>query len=146
MVLVWVVLAGAGAANAGRTVNALTYDFGLPVQPAYEANTAIAEAYGGGGLDDPLVLTAEAPAGAAFTSGDGLEAFDRAATQVARAAPGTRVVPAGDDPDVLVSTDGRRAVAVLYPRVVPGADPYAAALPRIERAVEGPPFWAARWR
>ena len=135
VVLLWVVLAGTGAANAGRTVDALTYDFGLPGQPAYEANTAIQETYGGGGLDDPLVLTAEAPTGAGFSSDDGLAAFDRAALEVARAAPGTRLVLAGADPDVLVSDDGRRAVAVLYPRVVPGPDPYAAALPRIEQAV-----------
>ena len=36
VVLLWVVLAGTGAANAGRTVDALTYDFGLPGEPAYE--------------------------------------------------------------------------------------------------------------
>ncbi len=135
VVLVWLLLAGAGAATAGRTVDGLSYSFGLPGQPAYEANTDIVEAYGGGGLDDPFVLTAAAPAGTDLSSGRGLAAFDEATRQVARASPGTRVVLASDDPDVLVSADGGRAVAVVYPAVVPGGDPYVAALPRLQRAV-----------
>lgn len=134
VVLFWLALAGSGAVTAGRTVDGLSYDFGLPGQPAFEANSAIQQRYGSGGLDDPFVLTAAAPDGGDLRSGRRLAAFDAAARQVARAAPGTRVVVAGADPDVLVSPDGGRAVAVLYPRVVPGPDPYAAALPRLQRA------------
>ncbi len=137
VVLVWVLLAGAGAATAGRTVGALSYDFGLPGQPAYEANTAIQRTYGGGGLVEPLVLSASvegAGDGADLGSRDGLAAFGRAARSVADAAPGTRLIAPGTAPDVLVAPDGSRAVALLYPRVVPGGDPYAAALPRLERA------------
>jgi RND superfamily putative drug exporter len=137
VVLVWLVLAGSGAATAGRTVDGLSYSFGLPGQPAYEANTDIVEAYGGGGLDDPLVLTVAARDGVDLRAGRGLDAFDEATRQVARASPRTRVVLASDDPDVLVSADGGRAVSVLYPAVVPGGDPYVAALPRLQRAVAG---------
>lgn len=135
VVLVWLVLAGAGAATAGQTVEGLSYSFGLPGKPAYEANTDIVKAYGGGGLDDPLVLTAAAPEGVDLRSGRGLDAFDAATREVAQAAPRTRVVLASDDPDVLVSADGGRAVAVLYPAVVPGGDPYVVALPRLQGAV-----------
>jgi RND superfamily putative drug exporter len=135
VVLFWLVVAGAGAATAGRTVDGLSYEFGLPGQPAYEANTDIVRTYGGGGLDDPLVLTAAAPDGVDLRSGRGLDAFDEAVRRVAEAAPRTRVVLASDDPDVLVSPDGSRAVAVLYPAVVPGGDPYVAALPGLQRAV-----------
>lgn len=133
VVLLWVVVAGSGAATASRTVGNLSYDFGLPGQPAYEANLAIQRTYGGGGLDDPLVLSVGTSRGD-LRSGSGLAAFDRAARRVAQAAPGTRLVTAGDDPRVLVSRDGRRAVALLYPRVVPGAAPYGAATPALVRA------------
>ncbi|MFY0408428.1 MMPL family transporter [Solicola sp. PLA-1-18] len=135
VVLVWLVIAGAGAATTTRTVDALSYDFGLPGQPAYEANTDIQRQFGGGGLVDPVVLTVRAPAGTDLSSGEGAAAFAQVAEQVAASAPGTRVVVPGDgEARALVSPDGRRAVALLYPRVVGGPDPYARALPAIERA------------
>ncbi|MDO9378369.1 MAG: MMPL family transporter [Nocardioidaceae bacterium] len=135
VVVVWLLVAVAGAATATRTVDALSYDFGLPGQPAYEANVDIQRELGGGGLVDPVVLTVRAPAGTDLASGDGATAFAETARQVAASAPGTRVVLPGDGgASALVSPDGRRAVAILYPRVVPGPDPYAAALPAIERA------------
>ncbi|MEP7090579.1 MAG: hypothetical protein ABI776_10780, partial [Nocardioidaceae bacterium] len=92
VVLLWVVVAGSGAATAGRTVDGLSYSFGLPGQPAYETNIAIQQKYGGGGIEDPLVLTAQAPQGTTLGSGGGRAVFDAAARRVAAAAPGTRVV------------------------------------------------------
>lgn len=137
VVLFWVVVAGAGAATAGKTVDSLSYEFGLPGEPAYEANVQIQRQFGGGGLLDPLLLTAQAPPDTDFRSAAGQQAFTTAAEQIAAAAPGTRVATAQNTTGGrLVSPDGQRAVAVLYPRIVPGPDPYAAALPAIQRASE----------
>lgn len=133
--LVWLAVAVAGVATAGRTVDALSYDFGLPGQPAYETNTQIQQIYGGGGVNDPLVLTSTAADGSLGTP-DEQRSFSSAAEQIAASAPGARVVtPANSDPTSLVSADGTQAVALLYPRVVPGPEPYVGALPAIEDAV-----------
>jgi RND superfamily putative drug exporter len=121
VVLLWLLVAGAGAVTAPTTVDRLSYEFGLPGQPAYETNTEIRDLFGSGGLDDPLVLTAE-------VDGDP-DAFADAARTVAGTVDGTRVVV----PQV---GDGSRAVALLYPPVVPGPEPYAKALPIIERAAD----------
>src|SRR3954454_4474734 len=122
--LFWVAIAAAGAATAPTTVDRLGYDFALPGQPAYETNQHIAQTYGSGGSDDPLVLVA---------SGDGArERVVRVAAQVAGAVDGSRVVTPDDDGAL---DAGGSAVAVVYPPVVAGPDPYAAALPAIDRVV-----------
>ncbi|MGH8967133.1 MAG: hypothetical protein ACRDXB_17645 [Actinomycetes bacterium] len=77
----WLLIAVAGAATTSRTVDALSYEFGLPGQPAYETNTDIQRTFGGGGINDPLVLYA--PAG-----GDDVAGLGRAAERIAEAAPG----------------------------------------------------------
>lgn len=124
--LAWVAVAVGGALTAPSTVDRLTYEFALPGQPAYETNQLIAQRYGGGGSDDPLLLVAH---------GDGAtRSVERAARQVAGAVPETRVVTPADD-DALAS-DGS-AVAVVYPPVTPGPEPYAEAQPRIEQALAG---------
>ncbi len=146
VVLLWLVIAGAGAANAGRTVNALSYDFGLPGEPGHEANVSIQSGFGGGGLVDPLVLTVQAPAGGDLRTPESARAFGQVAEKVAAAAPGTRLVsPANTTGGALTAPDGSRAAALLYPRIVPGPEPYAEALPAItaaaaQTAVEGRPL------
>lgn len=135
VVVVWLAVAVAGAVTAPSTVSALSYDFALPGQPAYEANQQITRDFGGGGAVDPLVLTAHGEPGE-FSEADAQRSFSRSAEQVAGSAPDTRVVTPQNSPgDVLVSDDGSQAVALMYPRVVEGPEPYAAALPAIERSV-----------
>jgi RND superfamily putative drug exporter len=139
VVLLWLVVAGTGAATAVSTVNALSYDFGLPGEPGHEANVRIQSTFGGGGLVDPLVLTLQAPAGADLRSPQDSQEFRRAVQQVAAAAPGTRIVTAADTAgtagDALTARDGQLATALLYPRIVPGPEPYLNALPAIQAAV-----------
>jgi RND superfamily putative drug exporter len=135
VVLLWLVIAGAGAGNAGRTVDALSYDFGLPGEPGHEANVSIQSGFGGGGLVDPLVLTVQAPAGGDLRTPESARAFAQAAEKVAAAAPGTRLVsPANTTGGGLTAPDGSRAVALLYPRIAPGPEPYVEALPAITAA------------
>lgn len=124
--LFWVVVAAAGAVTAPTTVDRLGYEFALPGQPAYEANQRILARYGGGGIDDPLLLVAR---------GDGAERqVIRAAGRVVQQVDRARVVTPEDDGALAA---GDSAVAIVYPPVVPGDDPYAAALPAIEKAVSG---------
>ncbi len=127
VVLFWLAVAVAGALNAPRTTDRLSYEFALPGQPAYEVNTAIVEELGTGGSDDPLVLVAR---------GDGAEA---AVTDLARAAERQvdgllAVTPQDDGAESLAS--GSSAVAVLYPPVTPGPEPYAASMPQLEQLLE----------
>jgi len=135
VVVVWVVLAVTGGVTAPKTVDSLSYDFGLPGQPAYEANQQILGDYGSGGQVDPLILTVRLPAGSTVEDSGTGEDFEAAVEQIAQATPGARLAtPQTTEAKALVSADKRTLVAVLYPRVVPGADPYVAALPAVEAA------------
>jgi RND superfamily putative drug exporter len=126
--LSWLVVAVVGGLTASRTVDRLTYDFALPGQPAYEVNEAIADRFGGGGSDDPLLLVVRGT--------DAAESAERLAADVRRAVPGTRTVSTADPgAEELTGTDGALSVAVVYPPAVPGPEPYAAAQPTIESVV-----------
>ena len=127
--LLWLVVAIAGALAAPRAVDRLGYDFALPGQPAYEANEQIAERFGGGGVDDPLLLVVQGE--------DARTTADDVARQAAEAVPGTRVVTAASPGAGMLAPEGsEHAVVVLYPPVSPGPESYAASLPRLERVVE----------
>ena len=135
VVVVWVALAVTGGVTAPKTVDSLSYDFGLPGQPAYEANQQILGDYVSGGQVDPLILTVRLPAGSTVDDSGTGEDFEAAVAQIAEVVPGARLAtPQTTGAHALVSADKRTLVAVLYPRVVPGADPYVAALPAVEAA------------
>jgi len=135
ILVVWVALAVAGGVTAPKTVDSLSYDFGLPGQPAYEANQQILADYGTGGQVDPLILTVRLPAGTTTADAGTGEDFEAAVEQIAQATPGALLAtPQTTGAEALVSTDKQTLVALLYPKVVPGADPYVAALPAVEAA------------
>src|SRR6188474_229524 len=124
--LAWLLVAVAGAWAAPRAVDRLSYDFALPGQPAYEANVEIAERFGGGGVDDPLLLVAQGE--------DARAAVGDVAAQAKEAVPGTRVVtPDPPGAEVLAPEADAVAVAVLYPPVTAGPESYAGALPQLEQ-------------
>ena len=125
VVLVWLAVALAGGATATTTVDRLGYEFALPGQPAYEANQEILERFGSGGADDPLLFVAR---------GDGAEETVAGLAEAAlQQVPGSRVATAADPgAQALVADDGGLAVAVVYPPVAPGPEPYAASEPRLE--------------
>ncbi len=129
VVLLWLLVAGAGGATTSTTVDRLSFEFALPGQPAYEANEEIQQRFGGGGLEDPLLLVVRGDGAA-----DTVEALAPQAEAVAR---GTRVVTSADPgAEVLTSEDGTVSVAVLYPPVTPGPEPYAASQPALDRLVD----------
>jgi putative drug exporter of the RND superfamily len=135
VLFLWVVLAGLGGALASRTVDALSYDFALPGQPAYEANQDIVARFGSGGVNDPLILTVTLPAGTSAT--DPRTQLQLAATfdRITAAVPGARVAsyPSTKDPAFLADS-GRTTFALVYPPPTPGPEPYVAALPVLQAA------------
>ena len=134
VVLGWLAVAVAGAVLAPRTVAALSYEFALPGQPAYEANQQIVRATGGGGAVDPLVLLA-VPSVGSLAEPALAEEFEAQIAEVAAAVPGTRwVSPKTGGGPALLAGDGRTGVALLYPPVAPGGDPYVTALPAVQAA------------
>jgi putative drug exporter of the RND superfamily len=131
VIAAWVVVAAVGGALAPTAINRLSYDFGLPGQPAYEANRDIRERFGNGGQADPLVVTVTVPEGRTLDDpavrGELGAAFGRLNQ------PGWRVVSPLDTGfgEPLVSGDRRTAVALVYPNVTPGPVTYAEAEPRL---------------
>jgi RND superfamily putative drug exporter len=87
----WLVLAVAGGLAAPHATSALSYDFGLPGQPGYVANQAIAAQFHGTGGENAPVLMA--------VTGHGRAVPRSAARQVgalaAAAAPGARIATWG---------------------------------------------------
>ncbi|MGH3913512.1 MAG: MMPL family transporter [Pseudonocardiaceae bacterium] len=136
VVLFWVGLAGLGGALASRTVDALSYEFALPGQPAYEANQDIVERFGSGGVNDPLLLTLTLPEGASVTEQATQDQLTAALNQVTSVVPGARIAsyPSTQNPAFL-SADQRTTFALVYPPPTPGPEPYAAARPALEAAV-----------
>ncbi len=126
--LAWVAIAVAGGATAPTTVDRLSYEFALPGEAAYETNQQIIETYGGGGLTDPLLLVVD--------GGDAPEQAGAVADAAREAVPGSRTVAPGDTGAEVLAVDQEAAVVVVYPPVVAGPDPYAAAAPALEQVAE----------
>lgn len=124
----WLVVAVAGGVTAPTAADRLSLEFALPGQAAYEANQQIVEQYGGGGLNDPLLLVVEG-AGAA-------DRADDLAGAARQAVPGTRTVAPGDEGAGVLAVDDDAAVVVVYPPVAVGPDSYVAATPRLEAVAE----------
>lgn len=126
--LAWLAVAVAGVATAPTTLDRLSFDFALPGQPAYETNQRIVEQFGGGGLNEPLLLVVE---------GDGAAARAGAVADAAReAVPGTRTVAPGDSGADILAVADDAAVVVAYPPAVPGPDPYAASSPALQQVAQ----------
>ncbi|MBE1485871.1 MMPL family transporter [Plantactinospora soyae] len=138
VVLFWLVLTALGGALAGRTVDALGFEFALPGQPGYEANREILQRYGTGGPYDPLVLTVTVPPDRSLREPQVQQEFSAVVERVRGALPGARVLayPGTDDP-ALLADGGRTTLALIYPRPVPGPEPYAQALPVLESVAGG---------
>lgn len=126
VVALWVDVASAGVFAAPKATAALSYDFGLPGQPGYETNRQIVAEFGSGGDNAPVLLVI----------GDGRSTVDpadagRVATAVRDATPGARVISFAEQA-ALLARDGRTGMIMVYPRVDPGPDAYATALPALE--------------
>ncbi|MFJ4900813.1 MMPL family transporter [Streptomyces sp. NPDC088727] len=124
---VWLLLAVVGGYAAPKATAALSFEFGLPDQPGYEANEQLVEHFGSGGSNAPVLLVV----------GDGDARVQRSAAaplvaDVRRTVPGARVASFGDE-SALLSRDERTGIILVYPRPLPGQDPYARALPALTK-------------
>lgn len=126
--LTWLVVAVAGAATASTTVDRFSFAFDLPGQPAYEANQRIVEQFGGGGLNEPLLLVV---AGA-----QSAQRADAVADAAREAVPGTRTVTSSDAGADVLAPGQDTAVVIAYPPITPGPDPYAGAVPPLTQVAE----------
>jgi len=135
----WVLLAVVGGLTAARSGSRLSFTFDLPGQPAYQTNTAIAHTFGSGGNEPPLVAVVRLPQGVTVQSPGVREQLTRAFGKAAAALPGARTaswVSTGDR--AFVSADGRTTFELIYPVAsITSANPYATALPRLDKALAG---------
>jgi putative drug exporter of the RND superfamily len=135
-----VLLAIAGGLAAAQSGHRLSFAFDLPGQPAYETNTAIVQEFGSGGNNPPLVVVVRLPPGTTVNSAGIRSRLASVFGKAQAALPGARAASWTSTGDrAFVSADGRTTFQLLYP--VPGfaagSDPYAAALPRLARALAG---------
>jgi len=134
VVLLWILLAGAGFATVGLTSSRLSATFDLPGQPAFVANQHISALFHSGGDTEPLVAVVTLPAGRSVeAASDSLSLLD---AKIRSATPVERLVSfASSRSRSLVSADGRTTFVMIYPRVDRGPDPYDRALPALQQAL-----------
>ncbi len=132
IVAAWITIAVAGGVLAPKTIDSLSYDFGLPGQPGYETNQQIQETFGNGGATDPLVLVVSLPPGVTVDQPAVREQYAEVLQRVQQ--PGWRTVSGLTEPS-LTSADRRTTVALVYPPITPGPSAYAAALPQLTQSV-----------
>ena len=127
----WVLLAVAGGLAAARSGSRLSFAFDLPGQPAYETNTAIAQTFGSGGSEPPLVTVVRLPRGVTVQSPRVRGQLEKMSGKAAAALPGARTaswVSTGDR--AFVSADGRTTFGLIYPVAsFISSNPYASAAP-----------------
>ena len=132
-------LAIAGGLAAAQSGHRLSFAFDLPGQPACKTNTAIVQEFGSGGNNPPLVVVVRLPPGTTVNSAGIRSRLASVFGKAQAALPGARAASWTSTGDrAFVSADGRTTFQLLYP--VPGfagSDPYAAALPRLARALAG---------
>jgi len=121
----WLAVAVAGAVTAPITADRLSYEFALPGQPAYEANEKFVATYGFGGSEDPVMFVAQGEAAD--------EVARRAASAASQAVPGLGTITSVDAGAESLHPDGSDvSMAILYPPVDAGPEPYASSLGRLE--------------
>jgi putative drug exporter of the RND superfamily len=136
----WLGAAGCvGGLAAARSGRRLSFTFDLPGQPAYATNTAIARTFGSGGDEPPLIAAVRLPQGTTVGSPGVRNQLTAVFGEAAAALPGARTaswVSTGER--AFVSADGRPTFELIYPVAsFTSANPYAAALPRLQKALAG---------
>ncbi|MFF7246258.1 MMPL family transporter [Embleya sp. NPDC008237] len=133
--LVWLVLAAAGVATVGGTVDRLGQGSELPGRPGQQANDLIVERFGGtGGRNAPLLLELTVPHDRRVDAPDVIAQFDAVVRRVTP--PGGRHASYADAGDpALISADKRTTVALIHPPGGEGPNAYGATVGRIRAAV-----------
>ena len=137
VVAFWAVVTVIGFIAAPGLSGVLSKDFSLPGQPGYEANQALLQQYGNGGIAAPLVAVVKLPEGSSITAPATEAQLARALNSVKKAGPDIRVVgyPGTHDPR-FISPDGRTTFAYIYAPVIPGFDLKPVSYPKITAALD----------
>ena len=136
VVLFWVIVTVIGFAAAPGLSGVLSKDFSLPGSSGYEANQALLQQYGNGGISPPLVAVVKLPEGQSATAPVAEAQMAAALTAVQKSAPDIRVAGyPGTRDKRFVSADGRTTFAYIYAPVVPGFDLKPTAYPQITAAL-----------
>jgi RND superfamily putative drug exporter len=135
----WVLLTVVGGLAAGQASSRLSFTFDLPGQPAFETNTAIAATFGSGGDNPPLIAVVRLPQGMTAGSPGVRRQLAAVFARGAAALPGARTASWPSTGDrAFVSADRRTTFALYYPVAdSASSDPYARALPALQRALAG---------
>jgi RND superfamily putative drug exporter len=145
VVLIWLLLAVAGAATAKTTVGRLTTSYVLAGSPAYATNQQIAARYDNGGAATPTVPVITLPAGQAI-GGRGVAAEAGRVFAAGHAVPHVRIADYATTGDrAFVTAGGRSTYALIF---TPGNQPdtLQPADIAVARAVQAaaPAGWTAR--
>jgi RND superfamily putative drug exporter len=137
VVLLWLLLAIAGAMAAGPASRALDPEFSVPNREGWETNVAIAQRYGGtGGDSTPLLPVVTLAPGTTVDTPIVRADLRRLDARLARALPGARIASFASTGDTaFVSRDRRTTFALIHPR--PDPDATFGENPRAERAARG---------
>jgi putative drug exporter of the RND superfamily len=111
----WLTVLAAGVTLAPTVNNRLSDDFSLPGQQGYQANLAIAEAYGTGGHANPTVPVITLPPGSTVDSPGVTDALRRGFDTVARDLDARVLSYATSGDRRLVAADGRTTFGLVFP-------------------------------
>ena len=120
VVLIWLLLAVAGAATATTTIGKLTTSYVLAGSPGYTTNQQIAARYGTGGAATPTVPVITLPAGQTI-DGHGVAAEAGRVFAAGHAVPHVRIADYATTGDrAFVTAGGRSTYALIF---TPGNQP-----------------------
>ena len=111
----WVVVTVFAAATVSRSVGALSTDFSLPGYEGADTSQAIADDYGNGGPNPPLVPVVVLPEGTTVDSPGVVDDLTAVFAKVQAAVPGARVASYASTGDrAYVSDDGRTTFGHVF--------------------------------
>jgi len=111
----WIVVTLVGCAFVQSATNALSQQFSLPGQKAYDTNLKIIRLYGNGGFDAPAVPVVTLPPGVSAISPAVRARLGQIFSTVAREVPYARVVSyASTGNKAFVSSDGRTTFGLVF--------------------------------
>ena len=134
----WAVVTIAAFAAIQPAGNALSDQFSLPGEEAFETNRALDELYGNGGDIAPIVPVVNLPKGTTVDSPGIAKQLDAAVAKIEAALPEARTASyASTRNRAFVSKDGRTTFALVYIPAKGGVDPGWAEAKAAQAAVTG---------
>lgn len=114
VVIVWALLAAAGAATASHTIGKLTDTYAMPGEPSFAADNHIVALYGNGGGQEPIVPVVTVPAGMTVRDADVVTELAKV-FDAGRVNAHVRIVDYATTHDsAFVTHDGRSTYALVF--------------------------------